>query len=127
MDEAASLLRMRCDVVPLDLREYDEKIAQVRREKETAVDDRDFEKAAAIRDMEKELLAKRAKREQEWKAGDLDAVAEVDDGLVAETMSIMLGLTSGDASGGAQADGPAPPPFTPAAMTEDDRAVWAMA
>ena len=38
---------------PPDLREYDEKIGQVRREKEAAIDAQDFEKAAALRDGER--------------------------------------------------------------------------
>ncbi len=51
-----------------DLREHDELIAAVRREKESAIDVQDFEKASALRDKEKELLVARAAREQEWKA-----------------------------------------------------------
>ena len=42
---------------PPDLREFDEKIADVRREKESAIDAQDFEKAARLRDEEKQLLA----------------------------------------------------------------------
>jgi ATP-dependent Clp protease ATP-binding subunit ClpC len=124
MDEAASLVRMRREAPPADLREYDEKIAQVRREKEAAIDDQDFEKGAALRDMEKKLLAKKAARGKERAAGDLDLVTEVDESLVAETLSIMLGLTSAESGGGQEA---AAPPFAPATMTDDDRAVWEMA
>src|SRR6185369_2167164 len=49
----------------------------VRREKESAIDAQDFEKAASLRDKEKTLLAEKATREKEWKAGDMDVVAEV--------------------------------------------------
>ncbi len=66
------LVRM---TVPADLREYEKQIAQVRRQKEAAIDARDFEKAAALRDAEKQLMARMAKRETEWTAGvDLAAV-----------------------------------------------------
>jgi ATP-dependent Clp protease ATP-binding subunit ClpC len=41
---------------PPDLREFDEKIAEVRRQKEAAIDGQDFEKAARLRDDEKQLL-----------------------------------------------------------------------
>ena len=51
-----------------DLDDLDEKIAQVRREKESAIDTQDFETAAALRDKEKDLLATRASREKEWTA-----------------------------------------------------------
>ena len=44
---------------PPDLREYDEKIAQVRRDKESAIDSQDFEKAAALRDSEHQLIPTR--------------------------------------------------------------------
>jgi uncharacterized protein YgfB (UPF0149 family) len=49
-----------------DLGELDQEIAQVRREKEAAIDRQDFEAAAATRDKEKQLLATRADREKEW-------------------------------------------------------------
>jgi ATP-dependent Clp protease ATP-binding subunit ClpC len=49
-----------------DLEDLDQEIAQVRREKEAAVDRQDFETAAALRDKEKQLLAARAGREKEW-------------------------------------------------------------
>src|SRR5579884_173988 len=75
-----------------DLREFDERISQVRREKESAIDAQDFEKAAALRDKEKTLLAEKAKREQEWRAGDLDVVAEVDDEQIAEVLATWTGI-----------------------------------
>ena len=52
-----------------DLSELDEQIAQVRREKESAVDAQDYEQAAALRNREKELLASKAARQEQWVAG----------------------------------------------------------
>jgi hypothetical protein len=49
-----------------DLDDLDQEIAQVRREKEAAVDRQDFEAAVTLRDKEKQLLAARAGREKEW-------------------------------------------------------------
>ncbi len=49
-----------------DLDDVDQEIAQVRREKEAAIDTQDFETAAALRDKEKELLAARDSREKQW-------------------------------------------------------------
>ncbi len=43
-------MRIRRMTAPPDLREFDEKIADVRREKESAIDAQDFEKAARLRD-----------------------------------------------------------------------------
>src|SRR5690606_26609523 len=92
IDEAGSRMRIRRMTAPPDLREYDEKIAQVRREKESAIDAQDFEKAAALRDQEKQLMLKRERREKEWKAGDMDVVAEVTEELIAEVLASATGI-----------------------------------
>src|ERR1700758_4196036 len=92
IDEAGARMRIRRMTAPPDLREYDEKIAQVRKEKESAIDSQDFEKAAALRDTEKQLLGKKAAREKEWKAGDMDVVAEVNEELIAEVLATATGI-----------------------------------
>jgi ATP-dependent Clp protease ATP-binding subunit ClpC len=92
IDEAGSRMRIRRMTAPPDLREFDEKIATVRRDKESAIDAQDFEKAAALRDQEKQLLAAKARREKEWKAGDMDVVAEVDEELIAEVLATATGI-----------------------------------
>jgi ATP-dependent Clp protease ATP-binding subunit ClpC len=92
IDEAGSRMRIRRMTAPPDLREFDEKIAGVRRDKESAIDAQDFEKAASLRDKEKTLLAEKAQREKEWKAGDMDVVAEVDDEQIAEVLAIWTGI-----------------------------------
>ncbi|MGB8022353.1 MAG: ATP-dependent Clp protease ATP-binding subunit [Candidatus Nanopelagicales bacterium] len=98
IDEAGSRLRIRRMTAPPDLREFDERIATVRRDKESAIDAQDFEKAAALRDREKALQAEKAQREKEWRAGDMDVVAEVDDKLVAEVLALMTGIPVTDLS-----------------------------
>ena len=92
VDEAGARLRIRRMTAPPELRELDERIANVRREKESAIDDQDFEKAAALRDDEKELSAKRVEKEKAWKSGDLDSVAEVDEELIAEVLAQSTGI-----------------------------------
>ena len=92
IDEAGSKMRIRRMTAPPDLREFDERIAEVRREKESAIDAQDFEKAASLRDREKQLLAQKAQREKEWKAGDMDVVAEVDDEQIAEVLATWTGI-----------------------------------
>ncbi|MEV4170039.1 UvrB/UvrC motif-containing protein, partial [Nonomuraea fuscirosea] len=92
IDEAGSRMRIRRMTAPPDLREYDEKIANVRRDKESAIDAQDFEKAAALRDQEKQLQLKRERREKEWKAGDMDVVAEVTQELIAEVLATATGI-----------------------------------
>src|SRR5699024_4842117 len=77
IDEAGARMRIRRMTAPPDLREFDEKIADVRKDKESAIDGQDFERAAHLRDEEKTLLGQKAEREKQWKDGDLDVVAEV--------------------------------------------------
>jgi ATP-dependent Clp protease ATP-binding subunit ClpA len=73
--EAAAGTRPVHMAVPDDLREVEEQLAEVRRQKEAAIDAQDFDRAAALRDAEEELLAGLAEREREWTAGvDLAAV-----------------------------------------------------
>jgi ATP-dependent Clp protease ATP-binding subunit ClpC len=92
IDEAGSRLRIRRMTAPPELREFDEKIAKARRDKESAIDAQDFEKAASFRDAEKTLIAEKSEREKTWKAGDLDVVAEVDEELIAEVLSHSTGI-----------------------------------
>ncbi len=92
IDEAGARLRIRRMTAPPDLREFDERIAATRREKESAIDAQDFEKAAALRDTEKRLLGEKGEREKQWKAGDMDVVAEVDEELIAEVLATATGI-----------------------------------
>ncbi|MFI9537294.1 ATP-dependent Clp protease ATP-binding subunit [Nocardia fusca] len=92
IDEAGARMRIRRMTAPPDLREFDDKIADARREKESAIDAQDFEKAARLRDKEKQLVAKRAEREKQWRSGDLDVVAEVDDEQIAEVLANWTGI-----------------------------------
>ena len=92
IDEAGSRLRIRRMTVPPEIREFDDKIAAARKEKESAIDGQDFEKAASLRDKEKSLITEKAEREKNWKAGDLDVVAEVDEELIAEVLSTATGI-----------------------------------
>src|SRR5476651_1668058 len=92
IDEAGARLRIRRMTAPPDLREFDDRIAHVRREKESAIDAQDFEKAASLRDDEKKLLSQKAEREKQWKSGDMDVVAEVDEELIAEVLAASTGI-----------------------------------
>jgi len=92
IDEAGSRLRIRRMTAPPELRAYDEKIANARKEKESAIDSQDFERAAALRDNEKNLINEKSEKEKAWKAGDLDVVAVVDEELIAEVLSTATGI-----------------------------------
>ncbi|MDP3209830.1 MAG: ATP-dependent Clp protease ATP-binding subunit, partial [Rhodoglobus sp.] len=92
IDEAGARLRLSILSAPPELREFDEKIAGVRGQKEGAIEDQDFEKAASLRDEEKKLLGERLRLEKQWKAGDVSTTAEVDEGLIAEVLAAATGI-----------------------------------
>ncbi len=92
IDEAGARLRIKRMTAPPDLREFDEKIRDVRLEKEAAIDAQDFEVAARLRDDEKKLLVARAEKEEAWKIGDHDTPAEVDEEAIAEVLSSATGI-----------------------------------
>ena len=77
---------------PPGLRESGEKIAQVRREKEPAIDSRDAEKAAALRGTGKQLTGTKDAGEKEREAGGRDAAAEVTAELIAEVLAAATGI-----------------------------------
>ena len=92
VDEAGARLRIRRMTAPPELRELDEKIAEVRRDKEAAIDDQDFEKAASLRDEESKLSEERAAKEEAWKGGESDEIAEVGDQEIAEVLAMSTGI-----------------------------------
>ncbi|MEN9352396.1 MAG: hypothetical protein RL476_356, partial [Actinomycetota bacterium] len=92
IDEAGSRLRIKRMTAPAELREFDEKIANARKEKESAIDGQDFELAATLRDKEKNLIAEKVEAEKNWKATDLDKVTEVDEELIAQVLSLSTGI-----------------------------------
>ena len=92
VDEAGARLRIRRMTAPPELRELDEKIAEVRRNKEAAIDDQDFEKAASLRDEESKLSEERKAKEEAWKGGESDEIAEVGDQEIAEVLAKSTGI-----------------------------------
>ena len=92
VDEAGARLRIRRMTAPPELRELDEKIAEVRRNKEAAIDDQDFEKAASLRDEESRLSDERKAKEEAWKGGESDEIAEVGDQEIAEVLAMSTGI-----------------------------------
>ena len=92
IDEAGSRLRIKRMTAPAELREFDDKIAEARKAKESAIDGQDFEGAASLRDKEKTLIAEKLEAEKNWKATDLDKVTEVDEELIAQVLSASTGI-----------------------------------
>ncbi|GAA3935954.1 ATP-dependent Clp protease ATP-binding subunit [Pseudoclavibacter caeni] len=92
IDEAGARLRLSVLSAPPELREFDDRITTVRAAKEQAIEDQDFERAASLRDEEKKLLGERLRAEKEWRKGDKEVHAEVDEGLIAEVLAQATGI-----------------------------------
>ncbi|HAT1410359.1 ATP-dependent Clp protease ATP-binding subunit [Corynebacterium striatum] len=92
LDEAGARMRIKRMTAPEGLREVDDRIAEVRREKEAAIDAQDFEKAAGLRDKERKLGEERAEKEKQWRTGDLEEIAEVGEEQIAEVLAHWTGI-----------------------------------
>ena len=92
IDEAGARLRLSILSAPPELREFDERIAGVRAEKESAIENQDFELAATKRDEEKRLLGERLRLEKQWRSGDVAASGTVDEGVIAEVLANATGI-----------------------------------
>src|ERR687892_1519087 len=92
IDEAGSRMRIRRMTAPPDLREVDEKIAEVQMQMESAVDSQDFSRAQQLKEDKQSLQEERHRREQEWKSGELDVLSEVDEEEIAEVLSAWTGI-----------------------------------
>lgn len=92
LDEAGARMRIRRMTAPEGLREVDERIAEVRKEKEAAIDAQDFEKAAGLRDTERKLGEERREKEKQWRSGDLEEIAEVGEEQIADVLANWTGI-----------------------------------
>jgi ATP-dependent Clp protease ATP-binding subunit ClpC len=92
IDEAGSRMRIRRMTAPPSVREMDDRIAEVKLKKESAIDAQDFERAARLRDDERRLVEEKAAREREWKAGEMDVLSEIDEEEIAEVLSAWTGI-----------------------------------
>ena len=77
---------------PPDYRELEDEIAKVRKEKEAAIEAQQFERAAKLRDREKELLEQRSDKEQQWRAEGVDLFNEVNEESIAEVLALWTGI-----------------------------------
>jgi ATP-dependent Clp protease ATP-binding subunit ClpC len=92
VDEAGARKRLRNNTVPADVRVVDEKIRKVGIEKDDAIHTQDFERAAKMRDEEKELLEQRRTIEEKWREDASVKVLEVTDNDIADVVSRSTGV-----------------------------------
>jgi ATP-dependent Clp protease ATP-binding subunit ClpC len=92
VDEAGARVRLKNMTPPLDLTELEGKIEQLQREKDEAVRNADYERAAALRDEAQQLLDKKNQMQKEWYEENKEATGVVDDETIAEVVSKMTGV-----------------------------------
>ena len=92
LDEAGARMRIKRMTAPEDLREVDDRISEVRKEKEAAIDAQDFEKAAGLRDTERKLGEERSAKEKKWRSDDLEEIAEVGEDQIADVLANWTGI-----------------------------------
>jgi len=66
IDEAASKVRLQSFTVPPNLKELEQRLEEVRKEKDSAVQSQEFEKAAALRDKEQKLREELESTKAQW-------------------------------------------------------------
>ncbi len=92
IDEAGARIRLKAMTRPPDLKEIDDSIEKLNQEKESAVAEQDFEKAAALRDQADKLKKKKENVTKEWREKAKEADGVVDDDVIAEVVSKMTGV-----------------------------------
>ncbi|MEW6155687.1 MAG: ATP-dependent Clp protease ATP-binding subunit [Actinomycetota bacterium] len=92
IDEAGSRKVMQRMKTPPDYKELEDEITRVRKEKDQAIENQKFEQAAKLRDNERELLDRKAVKEQEWKTAGVDLFDEVDEEAIAEVLALWTGI-----------------------------------
>jgi ATP-dependent Clp protease ATP-binding subunit ClpC len=92
IDEAGARLRLSFLSSPPELRELEDQIAEIKKSKEKAIEDQDFELAASKRDEEKKANAERVKLEKQFRTGNVQVGGVVDEGLIAEVLAQATGI-----------------------------------
>ncbi len=92
IDEAASKVRLKSYTAPPEIKELEAKIQKLSAEKEMAVNQQNFERAAALRDEEKELQQKYNTEKAKWQSADNNRDLAVTEQEIAEIVSSWTGV-----------------------------------
>ena len=87
MDEAASKVKLNSLTAPKEVKKIEEKIQEIIKEKEDAINTQDFEKAAKLRDKEQKEKAKLEKVKLEWTQKNQIESTKVTENEIAEVVS----------------------------------------
>lgn len=92
MDEAGSRMRLRNMVKPPDLSELDGQVDALEADKDEAIANQEYERAAALRDKAMNLRKEKEKRQREWRDSMNVVAGTVDADIICETVSKMTGI-----------------------------------
>ena len=92
VDEAASRMRIKTMTAPPRYRELEEEIEKVRKDKEDAIENQEFEKAASLRDKERKLSQKKRELEESWRDEENEQQPEIGEEEIADIVSMWTGI-----------------------------------
>lgn len=92
IDEAASKVRLRSYTIPPELKELEQKLEAVKKEKDAAVQSQEFEKAASLRDREQKLREELEATRNRWKEDQGKTDSEVTGEDIAEVVASWTGI-----------------------------------
>ena len=92
IDEAASRAKLKTYTEPSSLKELEEKIEEVKKDKEEAIMTQKFEKAATLRDKERELKTEYEKEQKKWKNKNTKQVINITEENIAEVIASWTGI-----------------------------------
>ena len=92
IDEASSRLRLKTYTEPESLKELEEKIEKLSKDKEEAVQSQKFEKAAKLRDQEREAKEEFEKQKKKWKNKNTKSITTVTEDNIAEVIASWTGI-----------------------------------
>src|SRR2546425_3501838 len=92
VDEAASRMRIKAMTAPPENRDLEDDIEKTRRDKEAAIEAQEFEKAANLRDQERQLTNKKRQLEEQWRAGESGERPNIGEEEIADIVSMWTGI-----------------------------------
>ena len=92
LDEAGARMRIRNMTLPKELRELDDELRRIRSEKDKAIGEQNFERAATLRDEESQVKAKREEAEKQWQEDSSKSVQQVTVEDIADVVSMSTGV-----------------------------------
>src|SRR5215217_3912768 len=92
IDEAASRMRIKSMTSPPVYRELEDEIEETRRNKEASIEAQEFEKAANLRDQERQLTQRKRELEEAWESGESGERPSIGEDEIADIVSMWTGI-----------------------------------